>query len=174
MSSQAKPDYLKYYRVIRSYLALQHDIDNNQVEMLMYLYSFSYFTWDDIAPFQKTIFFARNAFDELVERMFINIYAEYKIEKGGRGRGRGGGRKNRVNCVTYKLSQKSKAICASFYAFMEKERLLEMNQHDNVLLRYNHSKRVVATRDMMFLLNKEIQLKRADSSYKMEEYDLDF
>lgn len=164
MLRNVKADYLKYVRVVRTYMAMLYGIDNNQVEMLLYLYSFQYFTWDDIALFQKTIFFAKDAFEELLERKFIIIHAEFKKK----------GKKRKVKCISYKLGASGNNLCRKMYEFIEKERLLSISPQSNVLLRYKKNSRVIATKAVMAVLNAEILQKKADEAYEMNDIDLDF
>lgn len=168
MLREVRYDFLKYVRVIRMYMALLYGIEQAQVEMLLYVYSMKYFTWDDIKAYQKTIYFGLAAFQDLLEKKLIIVHAEYKKIKGSKATGR------KKKEIMYKISSKGEGMCNKFYQFIEKERLLDVSSQSNVLVRYSKNKRVQTVKTMMLLLNKEIMEKRANENYIMDEFDLDF
>lgn len=95
-------DYLKYYRVIFYYYRRKYDISQQELDMLLFLYSEGYFDYIKIKEYQGILPWNKNRIKEMIEKGLIEIFREkqrtrrlYQLSKKG---------KNIVNGIYEKLN----------------------------------------------------------------------
>jgi hypothetical protein len=76
-----KSDYLKYWKLIKRYVKLKYNLTEPKLDMLLFLYSESYFTLKRINEFNKMGLSGIHIFNELRDDGWIE-----KIKKGYNGR----------------------------------------------------------------------------------------
>lgn len=95
-------DYLKYYRVIFYYYRRKYDISQQELDMLLFLYSEGYFDYIKIKEYQGILPWNKNRIKTMTEKGLIEIFREkqrtrrlYQLSKKG---------KNIVNGIYEKLN----------------------------------------------------------------------
>lgn len=95
-------DYLKYYRVIFYYYRRKYDISQQELDMLLFLYSEGYFDYIKIKDYQGILSWNKNRIKTMIEKGLIEIFREnprtrrlYQLSKKG---------KNIVNGIYEKLN----------------------------------------------------------------------
>jgi len=84
-------DYLKYYRVIFYYYRRKYDISQQELDMLLFLYSEGYFDYIKIKDYQGILSWNKNRIKTMIEKGLIEIFREktksrrlYQLSKKGR------------------------------------------------------------------------------------------
>jgi hypothetical protein len=94
-----KSDYLKFWRVVRYYVKAKYGLSQADLEILLFLYSESYFSKDKFREFDKLVSWDENRFDNLLRDGWIGVF---RIRKGRRK-------------ALYELTYKSKRVIDSVY-----------------------------------------------------------
>lgn len=69
-----KSDYLKYYRVIKKYIKMKYKLREDQLDVLLFLYSEPMFFRGKVASFETILFWSKTRFQEMIEGGFIASY----------------------------------------------------------------------------------------------------
>lgn len=120
-----KKDYLKFWRVVRYWVKAKYSISTGELDMLLFLYSESYFGKDKFDEFDELLGWNVNRFDKLLRDDWIVVW-----------RKRQGKQK-----TLYALSMKAKRMIAEIYKRLEGEEISENKQHNPLFLAnvpYNH------------------------------------
>lgn len=94
------PDYMKYWRVVRTYFCKKYKISTADLEMLMFLYSEKYFTRKKFREYDMVFPFNRKRLSRLIEMGFVE---RFKTE-------------SRNERVMYAVSDKTLRMVKSLYA----------------------------------------------------------
>ena len=62
-----KSDYLKYWRVVRYYVKAKYNLSQADLDILLFLYSESYFSRDKFAEFDSLLSWNETRFDKLLK-----------------------------------------------------------------------------------------------------------
>ena len=100
-------DYLKYWRVIRYFVKSKYGLNTADLEMLLFLYSESYFSKDKFKEFDRLLSWDVNRFDRLRRDEWIVMF-----------RKNSGKRK-----ALYELSYKAKRMIDSVYKKLSGEEI---------------------------------------------------
>lgn len=111
-------DYLKYYRVARYWMKKRYGMNNNDLEVLLYLYSEGFFSRDKFRKYENIFSWERNRFDRLLSNKWIHPWR--KAAPGQH--------------AIYELSIKGKRAMASFYKKLEGSEAYPMTRNRNPLL----------------------------------------
>ena len=106
-----KSDYLKYWRSIYHYTKRKHNLTGSDIDMLLFLYSESYFTMKTFLSFDRSLHLDRNRLKKLVERGFIDIF---KKTKG-------------PHAAYYQMSRKGSSLVATLYRQLDGGLVQEQN-----------------------------------------------
>ena len=97
-----KSDYLKYWRVVRQFIKVKHNLTQSDLDILLFLKSEQYFSRDKFNEFDKLISWEKLRFKRLKKEGWIEIF-----------RKRMGQRK-----ALYQLSNRGKRVTASIYKYL--------------------------------------------------------
>lgn len=100
-------DYLKYWRVIRYFIKKKYGLTTAELEMLIFLYSESYFDKDKFQEFNELIYWDVKRFDKLLRDGWIEVFRK----RHGKTKG------------LYKLSYKSNRIIKDMYKKLNGEEI---------------------------------------------------
>lgn len=99
------PDYLKYWRIVRYYYQSKHDIRQDELEMILFLYSEVYFSEKTFLKFNALLSWSSNRLKRMMKDGWVEIFrSKYK------------GRK-----AMYQLSYKAKRLVNDIYRKLEGE-----------------------------------------------------
>ena len=89
--SKIPKDYLKYYRIIFYYYRRKYDVSQQELDMLLFLYSEGYFDYIKIKDYQGILSWNKNRIKTMIEKGLIEIFREkprtrrlYQLSKKGR------------------------------------------------------------------------------------------
>lgn len=118
--TQFKPkyDFMKYYRVVKHWAVKNYDIDIQDLEMILYLYSEGIFSHSDFKEIEVIYRWDKKRLNRLIEKGFIKYWRDPSHVKG---------RKKRL----YELSLKGKRMCNSFYKKLIGEEKIPQNRQKN-------------------------------------------
>lgn len=102
-------DYLKYWRVIRKFYCTKYDLSLADLEMILFLYSEDYFSYDKFEEYDTVMPWDKKRFQDLINRGIIEVFRK-KVP----------GRK-----ALYDLSMKHKRMVANIYSHMNGKPLPE-------------------------------------------------
>jgi len=94
-----KDDYLKYWRSIYHYTKVKHNLTSGDIDMMLFLYSESYFTVKKFDEFNRVLQLNRNRLNQMVDAGWIDMFRKGKARYAAR----------------YQLSRKAAAIVATIY-----------------------------------------------------------
>ena len=103
----SNPDYLKFWRVIRYFVKAKYNLTQADLDVLLFLYSESYFSKDKFKDFDKLLSWDKNRFDRLLRDGWIVVF-----------RKRSGKRK-----ALYELSYKGRRCVNSIYKKLSGEEI---------------------------------------------------
>lgn len=109
-----KKDYLKYWKVVREYTKYEHGLSTGDIDMLLFLYSESYFSKEDFEQYYRMFPWDKDRFAKLRKDGWIDTFRKYESAKGLRS--------------IYKLSSKSKRLINIMYERLEGKMLPESNK----------------------------------------------
>ena len=107
-----KDDYMKYWRAIYHYTKVKHDITSADLDMLLFLYSESYFTTKTFLEFNKILAISRTRLKKMVDAGWIDIFRKGKTRLGAR----------------YQLSRKAVILVTTLYRQMNGGPVQESNE----------------------------------------------
>lgn len=102
-----KSDYLKYWRVIRYFIKDKYGLSQNDLDMLLFLYSEGYFKTKDFEWFNKILSWDRKRFGKLLKDGWIQTF------RPSRGK----------YAAVYELSYKCKRMIDSIYKKLDGEEI---------------------------------------------------
>lgn len=116
MKSNSK-DYLKYWRIVKHYIKLKHGLNQQDLEMLLFLKSEEYFSREKFKEYGRTMSWHPTRLKEMIDRGWVEIFRPYKNFKK----------------AIYKLSPKAKHVLNSVYRKLEGEEPFTDNPDINPL-----------------------------------------
>lgn len=141
-----KPDFLKYWRVIRYFYKAKYGLNQADLEMLLFLSSEGYFTKDRFKEFEQLIGWDVKRFDRLRQQGWICVFRK----------------KLRQMKAMYELSYRTKRMITEIYKKLNGEELPESDSHNPMFLKkvpYNHK----VYRNMITNMNATIRRQRRQS-----------
>lgn len=102
-----KNDYLKYWRVIRYFVKVKYNLNQAELDTLLFLYSESYFSKDKFAEFNELLPWDVKRFDKLLKDGWIEVFRK----RSGKYKG------------LYQLSYKSIRMITSVYKKLNGEEI---------------------------------------------------
>lgn len=133
-------DYLKYWRVVRQYVKIKYELNQSDLDMLLFLYSEQYFDKDKFLEFDKLLGWDKYRFEDLRRAGWIQIF-----------RKRAGKYK-----ALYQLSIKANRMIQSIYRKLNGEEIPVSNSQNKMFLK-NVSYTDKVYRDMIIEMNKVIK-----------------
>lgn len=100
-----KKDYLKYWRIVKHYVKVRYNINQQDLEMLLFLYSEEYFSRAKFIEYGRTMSWDRTRLKRMIDEGWIEIFRPYKNFKK----------------AIYTLSYKSKRLIHEIYKKLEGE-----------------------------------------------------
>tara|TARA_R110002049_G_scaffold22150_3_gene79820 strand:+ start:717 stop:1169 length:453 start_codon:yes stop_codon:yes gene_type:complete len=79
MNKTRERDYLKYWRVIRYFVLRKYELNTQELDMLLFLYSEEYFNVDKFLEFNKLLGWNKNRFNKLRKQGWIEVIKPYKF-----------------------------------------------------------------------------------------------
>lgn len=138
-----KPNYLKYWRVIRYFYKAKYGLNQCDLDMLLFLYSESYFTRDTFLEFEELLSWDKKRFERLKRDGWIVMFRQ-----------RTGTRK-----AIYELSLKSKRTIGEIYKKLNGEEIPTSKSHNPMFLKnVSYSDKVY--RNMIKEMNETIKQQR--------------
>lgn len=144
-----KRDYLKYWKVIREYFKVKHDLTQSDIDMLMFLYSEKYFNITKFSEYEQLFAWDKERFFKLKKNGWIELFVSKQP-----------GRPAMRSKAIYALSFKAKRMVASIYKKLEGEEIPE-TICNNPMFKKNVRYSDKVYRNMIIQMNKEIREKRA-------------
>ena len=71
---QPSRDYLKYWRVVRYFIKAKYGIGTSDLDLLLFLYSETYFSKDKFNEFDELLSWEENRFDRLLRDGWISVF----------------------------------------------------------------------------------------------------
>ena len=113
-------DYLKYWRVIRYFIKAKYGLTQEDLDVLLFLYSEKYFSKEDFNEFNELISWDKNRFAKLRREGWVDMFRE---------------KQNGTKAI-YKVSYKCKRMIDSLYKKLNGEEIPE-DPKSNPLFRKN-------------------------------------
>jgi hypothetical protein len=139
-----KSDYLKYWRVVRYYVKAKYNLSQADLDILLFLYSESYFSRDKFAEFDSLLSWNETRFDKLLKDGWVVTFRERK-----------GNRR-----ALYELSFKCKRMIDSIYKKLNGEEISESDNGTNPIFAKNVKYTDRRYKNMIVSMNKEIREKK--------------
>ena len=138
-----KSDYLKYWRVIRYFVKAKYKLTTGDLDMLLFLYSESYFSKEKLEEFDNLLSWDENRFDRLLRDGWIEVFRK----------------RNKKFKTLYDLSYKTKRVIASIYNKLEGEEIPSSPSKNPMFLKnVSYSDKVY--RNMIIEMNEFIRQQR--------------
>lgn len=138
-----KNDYLKYWRVIQYYYKTKYNLTQAELDMLLFLYSESYFSKDKFREFNEVLPWNEKRFDKMRSEGWIEVF-----------RKRSGKYK-----ALYQLSYKAVRMISSLYKKLNGEEIpVSLSQNPMFLKNVSYSDKVY--RNMVKEMNAFIRRQR--------------
>ena len=138
-----KSNYLKYWRVIRSFIKAKYKLSQAELDVLLFLRDEKYFSKDKFEEFNNLLSWDVNRFDKLLRDKWIEVF-----------------RKRQGKSKTlYSLSYKSQRILTSIYNKLSGEEI-PTSQSANPMFAKNVSYSDKVYRNMILEMNKFIKQQR--------------
>jgi hypothetical protein len=112
---EPRHDFLKYFRVVRYWVAKNYDLTYPELEMLLFLYSETLFSDRDIKKFQRIMHWDAKRFNKLIDEDWIVLWRE----------------NTRTEKALYNLSFKGKKLMAEVYKKLNMEQEISTNPRQN-------------------------------------------
>jgi len=139
-------DYLKYWRVVRYYIKAKYGLNTADLEMLIFLYSESYFDKDKFQEFNELLYWDVKRFDRLLRDGWIEVFRKREGNKKG----------------LYKLSYKTNRIIKDVYKKLNGEEI-PMSDKRNPMFKKNVKYTDKVYRNMIKKMNSFIRQQRHPS-----------
>lgn len=104
-----RPDYLKFWRVVRYFIRAKYKLTFPEIDMLLFLYSEKYFSRGDFDEFNELFSWDKKRFNKLLSNGWIQMFRERDVKKNTR--------------ALYKLSQKSNVVIGLIYSKLNGEEI---------------------------------------------------
>lgn len=114
-----KSDYLKYWRVVRQFIKVKHNLSQSDLDILLFLKSEDYFSKDKFNEFDNLISWEKHRFERLRQEGWIEVF-----------RKRMGKRK-----ALYELSLKGKRVTTSIYKYLNGQEIPSSNDGNPMFLK---------------------------------------
>lgn len=138
-----KEDYLKYWRVIRYFVKAKYNLTAADLDIILFLYSESYFTKKKFDEFNELLSWDKNRLSRLIKNGWVEIFTENKNKKKG----------------IYQLSYKTKRVVRSIYKKLSGEEI-PTSQSSNPMFAKNVSYSDKIYRNMIKEMNEFIKQQR--------------
>ena len=138
-----KSDYLKYWRVVRQFIKVKHNLTQSDLDILLFLKSEEYFSRDKFNEFDKLISWEKLRFKRLKKEGWIEIF-----------RKRMGQRK-----ALYQLSNRGKRVTASIYKYLNGQEIPSSSDGNPMFLK-NVSYTDKVYRNFIIEMNQTIKQQR--------------
>lgn len=139
-------DYLKYWRVVRYFIKAKYGLNTADLEMLIFLYSESYFDKDKFQEFNELLYWDVKRFDRLLRDGWIEVFRKREGNKKG----------------LYKLSYKTNRIIKDVYKKLNGEEI-PMSDKRNPMFKKNVKYTDKVYRNMIKKMNSFIKQQRHPS-----------
>jgi len=140
-----KEDYLKYWRVIRQFVKVKYELTQSDLDVLLFLYSETYFDKDKFGEFNNLLGWDKQRFERLRQLGWIQSF-RHGMTPGGRR-------------AVYQLSIKATRMIQSIYRKLNGEEIPVSNSNNKMFLKnVSYSDKVY--RDMIIEMNKTIKQQR--------------
>lgn len=138
-------DYLKYWRVVRYFVKAKYKLNQEELEMLLFLNSEKYFDKGKFQEFNNLLSWNKNRFEKLRQQGWIEIFRKPIRSRGIKG--------------IYTLSYKAKRVIQLVYKRLEGKEIATSNSK-NPLFKKNVSYTDKIYRNMIIEMNKFIKQQR--------------
>ena len=136
-------DYLKYWRVIRQFMKVKYSLSQSDLDVLLFLYSESYFDRDRFDEFNSLLGWDVKRFSRLLKDGWIEIFRKHK------------GRYKSI----YVISSRGKAVVRSIYRKLNGEEIpVSLSQNSMFLKNVSYTDKVY--RNMIVKMNETIRQQR--------------
>lgn len=151
-----KSDYLKYWRVIRKYACEKYDITPGELDIMLFLYSESYFTRDDFDRFDKLLPWDKTRLPRMIKAGWIDVFRKWdkQKQKGAR----------------YVLSFKARRAINSIYKKLDGEDI-PMTICNNPMFKKKTSFSNKVYKQMIMYMNNNSRRKRIEGLDEMNPLD---
>lgn len=136
-------DYLKYWKVIRQYTKIKYGLSQSDLDMLLFLYSESYFNKDKFDEFTRLVGWDSQRFKRLQKEGWIESFRKYDPHAKRR--------------ALYKLSFKAKRMVTLIYKYLKGEELISETHVHNPLFKKNKRYRDAVMKSAVIKLNETIR-----------------
>jgi hypothetical protein len=143
-----KRDYLKFWKVIREYFKVRHNLSQADLDMLLYLYSERYFNITTFRQYEKIFSWNKERFYRLIKEGWIELFAS-------RQKGRPAMRSKALYCLSYK----AKRMINSIYKKLEGEEIPE-TMCNNPMFKKNVRFSDKVYKNMIITMNQELKENR--------------
>lgn len=122
-------DYLKYWKVVREYMKIKHDLNQAEIDLMLFLYSERYFSKYTIAKFSKILTWDKRRFDSLIERGWISTFRA----------------KHPKSKPLYELSMKGQRMVSDIYKILNGEEIPTVSIYNPVFRKTaSHGEKLLA------------------------------
>jgi hypothetical protein len=139
-----KSDYLKYWRVIRNYTKVKYKLSQSDLDMLLFLYSESYFGRQKFAEFNAVLGWEKDRFDRLLRENWVELFRD---------------KPTKHKCI-YQLSFKAKRVIGNIYKLLNGEMLMSEISVTNRMFLKSAGYTDKVHRNFITQLNKELRQER--------------
>jgi len=140
-----KRDYLKFWKVIREYFKVRHNLSQADLDMLLYLYSERYFNVSTFREYENIFAWDKHRFYRLIHEGWIELFASKQ-------KGRPAMRSKALYCLSYK----AKRMINSIYKKLEGEEIPE-TMCNNPMFKKNVRFSDKVYRNMIITMNEELK-----------------
>jgi predicted transcriptional regulator len=136
-------DYLKYWRVIRQFMKVKYGLSQSDLDVLLFLYSESYFDRDRFDEFNSLLAWDTKRFSNLLKDGWIEIFRKHR------------GKYKSI----YVISSRGKAVVRSIYRKLNGEEIpVSLSQNSMFLKNVSYTDKVY--RNMIIKMNEAIRQQR--------------
>lgn len=119
-------DFLKYWRVVRYWVKRKYDLNTEELDILLYLYSEGIFKRSVFKEFEGILNWNKNRFNSLLRKGLIISWRDKTCPKG--------------RAKLYKLSVKGKRICNTVYRkLLQEEKISESRVNNPIFGKASYS-----------------------------------
>jgi hypothetical protein len=136
-------DYLKYWRVIRQYVKIKYELNQADLDMILFLYSEVYFSKDKFTEFTRLVGWDSKRFKRLQSQGLIESFRKYDPQTKRR--------------AVYKLSYKATRMVNMIYKYLRGEEIISESYKKNPLFKKNKRYRDAVMRGAVLQLNDSIR-----------------
>lgn len=114
----AGSDYLKYWRVIRYYMKSKYSLTQSDLDILLFLYSETYFTNDKFEEFDRLLSWDEGRFNRLRKDGWIEVFREYN--------------RSTKEKALYQISRKGRVAITHMYKKLNGEEIPTSQSNNNM------------------------------------------